>query len=590
MRRGAADRLRRLQTATAALTGAMTVQEVSGVILEQAIGVVRADAGLLVLPSEDGHFLNIVAMRGEPETLDGVGRQLHRLAVDDDAAIGEAYRSGAPVWVPSRREWERRFAQGIVTTDSTARSILAVPMRVDDQRLGVVGLLFEAEGRLSKGERRLATTFAEQAALALERARLFEAERQARDTTERLQALAASLAVVATANEVLTILVEDGSAVVGAASAWAAVLDRGAQELHAVAWRGYDPQPDRSLPDAVPRSSPPGDGRGPGATRDLVRLAGGLRRRVSGVRAAESKSMVAGSGACRCSIRLDARSVSCRCNCLRAGRSPGVSGPRSERSSRSAPRRSNARSSMSWSTRWRPPSRRACSRVRFQLTHRVSVATRYRPGTEELDVGGDWYDVIQIGSDRIGVAIGDVVGHGLEAASAMGQLRSALRGLALTGHGPGMVIEGLDRFARTSAPATMATVAYAELDLATNALRYACAGHPPPVIQTAGQVRFLERGRTTPLAALPGPDPMRGGDGGFSARFRAGPVFGRTDRAPRRTAGSWGWSGSEAFSRTLPPGHPESLAELLLAELIDEIPRMTTWPCSVCVPHRTLNP
>jgi len=118
---------------------------------------------------------------------------------------------------------------------------------------------------------------------------------------------------------------------------------------------------------------------------------------------------------------------------------------------------------------------------------RVSIATRYRPGTEELDVGGDWYDVIRIGDDRIGVAIGDVVGHGLEAASAMGQLRSALRGLALTGHGPGTVIEGLDRFARTSAASTMATVAYAELDLTANELRYACAGHPPPSSRSPGR-------------------------------------------------------------------------------------------------------
>src|SRR5439155_1173302 len=154
------------------------------------------------------------------------------------AAICEAYRSGTLVWVPSRREWKRRFEEGTATADSTARSILAVPMCIDEQRLGAIGLLFESEGRLSKGERRLATTFAEQAALALERARLFEAERAARDTTERLQALAASLAVVVTAKEVLTILVEDGSAVVGAASAWAAVLDRGAQELHAVASHG----------------------------------------------------------------------------------------------------------------------------------------------------------------------------------------------------------------------------------------------------------------------------------------------------------------------------------------------------------------
>src|SRR5207245_8121796 len=83
----------------------------------------------------------------------------------------------------------------------------------------------------------------------------------------------------------------------------------------------------------------------------------------------------------------------------------------------------------------------------------ISIATRYRPGTEELDVGGDWYDAIRIGDDRIGVAIGDVVGHGLEAASAMGQLRSALQGLALTGHGPGIRSAGPARFAGTCARA-----------------------------------------------------------------------------------------------------------------------------------------
>jgi hypothetical protein len=66
----------------------MSVQEVSGVILEQAIGVVRADAGRARSPFGRRSFLDIVAMQGEPETLDGVGRQLHRFAVDDDAAIG----------------------------------------------------------------------------------------------------------------------------------------------------------------------------------------------------------------------------------------------------------------------------------------------------------------------------------------------------------------------------------------------------------------------------------------------------------------------------------------------------------------------
>src|SRR5262249_9007191 len=87
--------------------------------------------------------------------------------------------------------------------------------------------------------------------------------------------------------------------------------------------------------------------------------------------------------------------------------------------------------------------------------------------------------------------------------SAMGQLRSALRSLALTGEGPAAVLRGLDRFARTTGPTTVATVAYAELDLRTNSLRYACAGHPPPFVLVGSRVDQLMEGRTTPLAALP---------------------------------------------------------------------------------------
>ena len=60
-------------------------------------------------------------------------------------------------------------------------------------------------------------------------------------------------------------------------------------------------------------------------------------------------------------------------------------------------------------------------------------------------MGGDWYDVIPLEDDRVMLAVGDVVGHGLSAASLMGQLRNALRALALDGHSPGEVIERLDR-------------------------------------------------------------------------------------------------------------------------------------------------
>jgi PAS domain S-box-containing protein len=567
----APDRLRRLQTATAALTGAMTVHEVLRAILDQGIGVVRADAGVLVVPSNDGRFLEIVATMGEPETLEGVDRRPDRFGIDDDAAICEAYRSGTPVWVPSRREWERRFGDGMATTSSTARSILAVPMRIDEHRLGALGLLFEAEGRLSKGERRLATTFAEQAALALERARLFEAERTARDTTERLQALAASLAVVATAKEVLTILVEDGSAVVGAASAWAAVLDRGAQELHAVASCGYDPElidPFQTM--SLDLRFPATD-----AVRERREIwfdsLEGFDRAYPGF-ARPSEEHGGGFG---CLPLFDT-----------ARRPIGVV------SLQLAPRRPIGERERSALRAIVSLGAQALERAQlYEQEHavaatlqksllpgslpadpRVSIATRYRPGTEELDVGGDWYDVIRIGDDRIGVAIGDVVGHGLEAASAMGQLRSALRGLALTGHGPGIVIEGLDRFARTSAPATMATVVYAELDLTTNELRYACAGHPPPLIQIAAEIRFLERGRTTPLAALP--EPIRCEEG--TEAFPAGSVLvlysdGLIERRGEQL--DLGMARLSDVLRGAPSGHPEDLADRLLAELIGEGPQ-----------------
>jgi len=567
----AADRLRRLQTATAALTGAITVQEVSTAILNQAMGVVRGDAGVLVLPSDDGRHLAIVATTGEPETLNGVGRHLDRYGIDDDAAICEAYRSGTLVWVPSRREWKRRFEEGTATADSTARSILAVPMCIDEQRLGAIGLLFESEGRLSKGERRLATTFAEQAALALERARLFEAERAARDTTERLQALAASLAVVVTAKEVLTILVEDGSAVVGAASAWAAVLDRGAQELHAVASRGYgspliDPFQTLSLDLRLPATDAVRERREiwfdsleafdrayPGFDRASEEHGGGFGCLPMFDTARRPIGVVSLQLAPRRTIGERERSA------LRAIVALGAQAlERAQLYEREHAVAATLQKSLLPGSLPEDP--------------RVSVATRYRPGTEELDVGGDWYDVIRVGDDRIGVAIGDVVGHGLEAASAMGQLRSALRGLALTGRGPGTVIEGLDRFARTSAPSTMATVAYAELDLEDNELRYACAGHPPPAVQIAGEVRFLERGRTTPLAALP--EPIRCNE--ETESFPAGSVLvlysdGLIERRGEQL--DLGMARLRDVLRDAPSGHPEALADRLLAELVGEVPQ-----------------
>ena len=134
---------------------------------------------------------------------------------------------------------------------------------------------------------------------------------------------------------------------------------------------------------------------------------------------------------------------------------------------------------------------------------RYEVATVYRPGVQALEVGGDWHDAFLVEPGVLALVVGDVVGRGLAAASAMGQLRSAVRAVAGPGVGPARLLSRLDAFVDQVPAAGMATLAYAELDLTTGLLRYACAGHPPPLLMRAsGEVELLWEGRSTPLGGF----------------------------------------------------------------------------------------
>jgi serine/threonine-protein kinase RsbW len=136
---------------------------------------------------------------------------------------------------------------------------------------------------------------------------------------------------------------------------------------------------------------------------------------------------------------------------------------------------------------------------------RFAVEAHYQAGAQDLEVGGDWFDAFMITKDRLAVVVGDVVGRGIDAATTMGQLRSAVRALANAEAGPARLIEGLDRFVERVETARMATVAYAEVDLTTNELTYACAGHLPPLVQEpAGDPEYLLGGRSAGIGARAG--------------------------------------------------------------------------------------
>jgi anti-sigma regulatory factor (Ser/Thr protein kinase) len=133
------------------------------------------------------------------------------------------------------------------------------------------------------------------------------------------------------------------------------------------------------------------------------------------------------------------------------------------------------------------------------------IAGRYLPATAGDRVGGDWYDAFPLPGGRLGVMVGDVVGHGLGAASEMGILRSVARAYAVEHDDVAGVIDRLSAFVGRFGEGLSATVAYVVLDPDEESLRYALAGHVPPVLVGAdGATRLLERPRGTPLGVTTG--------------------------------------------------------------------------------------
>lgn len=137
------------------------------------------------------------------------------------------------------------------------------------------------------------------------------------------------------------------------------------------------------------------------------------------------------------------------------------------------------------------------------LPHGFSV--RYQAASRPLQVGGDWYDVVDLEDGRIAMIVGDCVGHGLAAATVMGQVRSACRALLFGNPSPGAALVGMDRFAARLPGAQCTTVVCAVLDPNTGELVYSSAGHPPPILVLAdGTTQMLDDGHTIALGMRSG--------------------------------------------------------------------------------------
>ncbi|GGS55821.1 SpoIIE family protein phosphatase [Streptomyces cinerochromogenes] len=134
---------------------------------------------------------------------------------------------------------------------------------------------------------------------------------------------------------------------------------------------------------------------------------------------------------------------------------------------------------------------------------RLEVVVRYRPAETEHLVGGDWYDAVVLPSGLVLLCVGDVAGHGIEAATSMVVLRNALRGLAVTGAGPGQLLSWLNIVAHHLTGGVTATAVCALYDPEHRSLRWARAGHLPPVLVRGHEAAPLPLVKGLLLGAVP---------------------------------------------------------------------------------------
>ena len=443
------SRLSRLQTVSDAISRAVPAEEVAATALGASIDAFGALGGAAYLA--DGAVLRQVAAAGVFTS--AVAGRLDTVPLDADMAMCASFATGTVNWVPTRTEWRRRYAQGAAMFQGIARSSIAIPFTLEGRVLGVMTLVFADENVLDRPERRLARTIGHQAAIALERSQLHEREVNRSRRTEQIQHLIAELAGSTDPAAISAILTSTALEVLGADGAAVLLVGEGAEATaDVIAATGLTPRvagaiatDDRSPGRAALATGRPTLARTPEAVRDrygdvaddlgaavaeLPMLAGGSALGALVVSFERSQPFDLEQIDLLAAIVSEAAQAITRARVYRREREISQILQRSL-----LPDEPTA----SWNG--------------------ARVTSWYSAGTQHLEVGGDWYDAIELPNGRLGVSIGDVVGRGLRAAAAMGQLRSALRGIALEMRGPAATLEALNRFAARTPGTELATVA-----------------------------------------------------------------------------------------------------------------------------------
>jgi len=540
-----AARTERLQQATAALAGAVTTDDVAAAVLAQGRLAFGAAAGSVLQLEPDGESLRFAAVEGYGADL---VHQNTPLRVSDDGLVATAIRDNVCLFVGSREELERTRSgalTGRLAASTGDRAWAVLPLATTGPPVGALALAFRVEREFSEEDQAFLVALAGQCAQALDRARLYDrvvAEAaEARAAGDRLEVLARATAEVNAALDVEAALTALADVVVPRLADVCAVYVVGGRtppehdapfrlQLHA--WRTtpdlpvFTPRQLLEVPDTSPVAAALATGRAVRSRLDEV-LAG----RVGQPELVRWAIAAGGHSALAVPLLVRGDPAGLVWMLAGAGRPPYGDEDAvfaTELAARGAVALEHAQL-------FRRSQQVALTLQRSLLPStdvvldELTVASRYVAGAADTEVGGDWYDVIELGAGRVALVIGDVMGRGVRAAAVMGQLRSAVRAYARQDLPPAELLELLDGLVADLDEGQLVTCVYAVWDPGALRLTLAVAGHPPPLLRRPdGEVIALEVDEGTPLGL---------GAGGVHGDHRAAGARRAARDVHRRVAG-----------------------------------------------------